>query len=118
VPASIYAPGHLDQPLNVVFSGHALDRGAEPTWNGTSCQNVACHGALLSDPPGVPVWTDTSGQGLACTACHGAPPTEHTPALDCSRSICHNTEVTPPPTLMITTSGLALHINGVIDFVQ
>ncbi len=115
VPASIDAPGHLGAPVNVVFSGHARDRGAIPTWDGTSCRNVACHGANLADPPGVPTWTDTSGQGAACNACHGAPPSDHTTALDCNRSICHGAEVTAPPTLMITTSGLALHINGVID---
>ncbi len=115
VPASILAAGHLDQPIAVTFGGHALDRGANPAWNGTSCTNVACHGAKLADPPATPVWTDASGNASRCGACHGVPPTQHTPALDCSRSICHGTEVSPQPTITITPSGLALHINGVID---
>jgi predicted CxxxxCH...CXXCH cytochrome family protein len=115
VPASIYTPGHLGSPLNVTFSGHALDRGAIPTWDGVSCQNAACHGANLADPPATPAWSDTTGDQLACNACHGAPPSEHTTALDCNRSTCHGAEITSPPALSITPSGRMLHINGVID---
>jgi len=113
VPTSVLSPGHLTSPVAIKFSGHALDRGAIPTWDGTRCQNVACHGANLADPPGEPAWGDASAAN--CGACHGIPPTEHTTALDCNRSTCHGNEVTSPPNLSITTSGLSLHVNGVID---
>jgi predicted CxxxxCH...CXXCH cytochrome family protein len=101
--------------VKIRFAGRALDRGAQPTWDGTRCANVACHGANMNDPPASPAWKDTSGTESKCGACHGIPPTQHTTALDCNRSICHGTEVSPPPNLAITTSGLPLHINGVFD---
>ncbi|HEY1959360.1 MAG TPA: CxxxxCH/CxxCH domain-containing protein [Polyangiaceae bacterium] len=115
VPSSIFAPGHLDAPLSIRFSGHALDRGAVPTFDGTTCRNVACHGANLADPPASPAWSDTSGAQIACSSCHPAPPSEHTTSTDCNRSICHGAEVSPPPNLGITPSGRSLHVNGVID---
>jgi len=60
VPPTILAPGHLDGVVEVALSEHALDRGASPIWNGQTCTGVACHGALLVDPPSVvPSWTDT-----------------------------------------------------------
>jgi hypothetical protein len=119
VPATLLSPGHLDSPLNVTFSGLATARGASPTWNGTSCQDVACHGANLADPPTVtPVWTDLSGKAAACGACHGIPPTQHTTATDCNRSGCHGSEITLTNAglPLISTPGKVLHINGVINF--
>ena len=74
VPSSITDPTHLDGIVQVTFTGLALARGASPVWNGTSCTNVACHGANLADPAGVPVWTDPSGDAAECGACHGIPP--------------------------------------------
>jgi predicted CxxxxCH...CXXCH cytochrome family protein len=111
----VLALGHFGVTASITFSGHAVDRGAQPTWDGKSCHDVACHGANLADPPATPAWSDTSGSQLACNACHGAPPTDHTTAIDCNRSICHGAEVTSPPTLAITPAGLSLHINGVVD---
>jgi predicted CxxxxCH...CXXCH cytochrome family protein len=115
VPSNVFSPGHLDAPLNVTFSGLALARGAQPTWDGVSCRNVACHGARLADPPAAPAWNDTSGKAAQCGACHGIPPSQHTTALDCGRSGCHAGEVTPPPNLAITPAGRARHVDGVID---
>jgi predicted CxxxxCH...CXXCH cytochrome family protein len=115
VPSSVYDEGHLVQPTPVAFSGLAVARGAEPTWDGVSCRNVACHGANLSDPAATPTWSDTSGNESKCGACHGIPPTNHTTANDCNRSGCHSSETTSPPNLAITSSGLALHIDGVIE---
>jgi predicted CxxxxCH...CXXCH cytochrome family protein len=121
VPDAVLSPGHLDGVVELAFSGRATERGATPVWNGTSCTNTACHGANLTDVPAVvPVWTDLSGAAAACGACHGIPPTQHTTSLDCNRSGCHGSEVTLSPSNqpLISTPGLSLHINGVIDFAQ
>jgi predicted CxxxxCH...CXXCH cytochrome family protein len=117
VPASIFSPGHLNGVVNVQFSGLATARGASPTWNGSACNGVACHGANLADVPLVPVWTDTSGAAAKCGACHGIPPSQHTPSTDCSRSDCHGSEIveTALDVPSITSSGLRLHIDGIIE---
>ncbi len=120
VPATVLAPGHLDQPLSIAFSGLAVARGAQATWNGTSCTNVACHGAILADPAAIPVWNDPTLAASACGACHGIPPSQHTTSISCERSTCHGTEVARDGSgvLSITPLGLSLHINGVIDSVN
>jgi predicted CxxxxCH...CXXCH cytochrome family protein len=117
VPATVLAPGHLDQPIRVAFSGLAVARGAQATWNGSSCTNVACHGANLADPAAIPVWNDPTMAASACGACHGIPPSEHTTSTSCERSTCHGTEVTRDTAGVpsITSMGLSIHINGVID---
>jgi predicted CxxxxCH...CXXCH cytochrome family protein len=118
VPAALLSPGHLDGIVEVAFTGLALSRGASPVWNGASCAQVACHGAVLPDVPAVtPVWTDVSGAALACTACHGFPPSQHTTSTSCNRSDCHGAEVSLDVTgaASISPSGLALHIDGIIE---
>jgi predicted CxxxxCH...CXXCH cytochrome family protein len=117
VPTTILDPVHLDGTVHVTFSGLALSRGAAPVWNGSQCTNVACHGANLADPAAAPAWADTSGAEAQCGACHGIPPSEHTTATDCSRSDCHGSEVTLDPNgaPLISASGKALHIDGIIE---
>jgi predicted CxxxxCH...CXXCH cytochrome family protein len=118
VPATIADPTHLDGVVQVAFSGLAVSLGASPVWDGTSCSSVACHGANLTDPPAVqPQWTDPSGAASKCGACHGIPPSQHTPSTSCNRSDCHGTEVAidAQGVPSITSSGKTLHINGVID---
>jgi predicted CxxxxCH...CXXCH cytochrome family protein len=117
VPTSITDPMHLDGVVHVTFTGLAVARGASPAWNGTSCTSVACHGANLADPAGVPVWTDTSGSASKCGACHGIPPSDHTASTSCNVSVCHGSEVALSAEGLpsITTSGETLHINGVIN---
>jgi predicted CxxxxCH...CXXCH cytochrome family protein len=119
VPSEVLAPGHLDGVVNVVFTEHAVDRNQSPTWDApsASCRGVACHGAGLIEPVAAPVWTDASGRAGVCGACHGIPPTEqHTASTDCQRSTCHGTEITGTTTgPVISPSGKALHVNGVID---
>ncbi|HVY46441.1 MAG TPA: CxxxxCH/CxxCH domain-containing protein, partial [Minicystis sp.] len=120
VPDHVLSPGHFDAPKpRVVFSGRALARGAQPVWNGSSCADVACHGARLAQPApaGDPVWADTSGAAKACGACHGVPPTQHTPAVDCGRSSCHTSETAPDAMGLphITPAGRALHVDGSIE---
>lgn len=118
VPASLHAAGHLNGTVEVVLSGRATARGARPVWDGATCTEVACHGAGLVDPPAlVPRWTDTSGAAKTCTACHGAPPTQHTASTSCDRSTCHGSEVSRDAQgrLGITGSGRATHIDGLVQ---
>jgi predicted CxxxxCH...CXXCH cytochrome family protein len=111
------APGHLNGVVELTFSGRALARGAQPAWDGASCQEVACHGARLADPsPFVPSWRDASGAARACGACHGIPPVQHTASTDCERSSCHGGEVVREGSApAISPAGSALHVDGVIE---
>ena len=117
VPATILDPVHLDGTVHVTFSGLATARGATPTWNGTTCTNVACHGANLADPAAEPAWSDTSGAQARCGACHGIPPSQHTTSTACNRSDCHGGEITLDGTGAphIASSGTTLHIDGIIE---
>jgi predicted CxxxxCH...CXXCH cytochrome family protein len=117
VPTNVLDPSHLDQPVNVTFSGLAVARGAQPAWDGTSCLDVACHGANLADPAAAPRWDDTSGASSKCGACHGIPPSGHTPSIDCNRSDCHGSEVSldVDGVPSITQSGLKLHVDGIVE---
>jgi predicted CxxxxCH...CXXCH cytochrome family protein len=117
VPSTILDPVHLDGTVHVTFSELASARGALPTWDGASCTNVACHGANLAGPAAVPAWSDTSGAQSKCGACHGIPPSQHTPSLDCDRADCHGTEIAlgANDVPSITPSGRALHIDGIIE---
>jgi predicted CxxxxCH...CXXCH cytochrome family protein len=117
VPSTILDPVHLDGTVHVTFSELATARGALPTWDGASCTNIACHGANLADPAAVPAWNDPSGAQSRCGACHGIPPTQHTASTDCGRADCHGSEVSVDAmgTPSITPSGLALHIDGIIE---
>jgi predicted CxxxxCH...CXXCH cytochrome family protein len=65
------------------------DRAGPASWDGTTCTNVYCHGAVLHDGGGTttaPKWTDTTSPG--CTGCHGdPPPTPSHARTDCAT--CH-----------------------------
>jgi predicted CxxxxCH...CXXCH cytochrome family protein len=120
VTASVLDARHLDGTVHVEFSGLANARGSLPTWDGTRCAGVACHGANLADPASMPAWKDSSGAQSRCGACHGIPPSEHTPSTSCDRADCHGGEVSigvPGPGLLpsITAPGRALHVDGVIE---
>ena len=117
VPAEILDPVHLDGTVHVVFSGLATARGAVPIWNGSTCTNVACHGANLADPAAVPAWDDPTGAQARCGACHGVPPSEHTTSASCDRSDCHGSEVTLAARggPLISASGKVLHVDGTVE---
>jgi predicted CxxxxCH...CXXCH cytochrome family protein len=117
VPRSVGEPQHLDGKVTIAFAGRALDRGAIPSWNGSSCTSVACHGAELVDPPPiVPAWTDPTGAARACDACHRLPPSQHTTSTSCDRGECHGSEIVREgSTYSISESGKMIHINGFID---
>jgi predicted CxxxxCH...CXXCH cytochrome family protein len=106
--------------VEVALSGLAVARNARATWDGQSCSEVACHGAVLTDAPAVtPAWTDSTGAAKACGACHGIPPSQHTASISCDRSTCHGSEIDRTLTnVAISASGKALHVNGAIDRVQ
>ncbi len=117
VPSTVLDPVHLDGTVHVTFSGLALARGSLPVWDGTSCAEVACHGAHLADPAAVPAWNDSSGAQAKCGACHGVPPTQHTASMDCDRADCHGSEVVLDANgaPSIAPAGLSLHVDGVIE---
>jgi predicted CxxxxCH...CXXCH cytochrome family protein len=117
VPTDILDPVHLDGTVHVTFAGLATARASVATWDGSSCSSVACHGAKLSDPAAAPQWTDSSGAQSRCGACHGIPPSQHTPSIDCSRGDCHGSEVALDlgGTPSVTIAGLQLHIDGVVE---
>lgn len=111
------SPGHLDGVVHVSFGARAKAFGAAPSWSAGTCASVACHGAGLTQPPGVlPSWQDTSGAASQCGACHGVPPLQHTPSTDCGRSDCHGGVVQRQGGILsIPPDGRALHINGQLD---
>jgi predicted CxxxxCH...CXXCH cytochrome family protein len=117
-PTTLFSPGHLDGVAEITFSGRALARTAQPSWDGASCNDVACHGAGLA---GVqldhPSWADASGAAKACGACHGVPPPlQHTTSAACDRVECHGSEVERTTTsLAISADGRVMHVNGSID---
>jgi predicted CxxxxCH...CXXCH cytochrome family protein len=81
VPQSVLAAGHMDsdRPAELTFSGAATANGATPSYQGGTCQNTACHGAVLSEGPSggsntAPTWTVVDGTQAACGACHALPP--------------------------------------------
>jgi predicted CxxxxCH...CXXCH cytochrome family protein len=117
VPTTVLDPVHLDGTVHVTFAALALARGSSPSWDGMRCASVACHGANLADPAAIPTWNDPTNAQAACGACHGIPPTNHTPSTDCNRADCHGSEVSlgADGSASITTAGKALHIDGIIE---
>jgi predicted CxxxxCH...CXXCH cytochrome family protein len=113
VPARWDDDGHIlhsgvaiTGPAKVTFGARAgltpvpADRAGPPTWDGTTCTNVYCHGAALHAAGGAataPRWDAPATPG-ECTSCHGNPPPDHA-RTDCAS--CHS------PT--------APHIDGVVQ---
>lgn len=98
-------PGRWDDDGHILHNGVAIptakvtfgalaattpapaDRAGPPSWDGTTCSNVYCHGDALHAAGGVasrPRW-DAPVTG-ACDRCHGSPPPSHARA-DCAT--CH-----------------------------
>lgn len=108
VPTEITAAGHLDAPpVDIVFSGLALAGGAEPTWDGQSCSNTACHsaGGDVADWK----WTEPSGGEPSCGACHSAPPPAPHPQMDACQT-CHASAAGPN-----TIAEPSLHVDGILQ---
>jgi predicted CxxxxCH...CXXCH cytochrome family protein len=117
VPMRVEDAGHLDHVpgAEVTLGARASARGATPVREGTTCREVACHGAGLAGglaPP--PVWTDTDGTSSRCGACHAVPPPPpHTRDEGCSAVTCHGGYVTPDGHL--SELGRSVHTDGVIN---
>jgi predicted CxxxxCH...CXXCH cytochrome family protein len=112
VPLSTWAEGHIDGDgkAEVVFQNLAIANGATPTWNGTTCEGVYCHGVTLKGGTyKTPGWYDTSGKARQCGACHQLTDPNGKTDADCSS--CHKSSVTPER-LIIPYGD---HMNGVID---
>jgi predicted CxxxxCH...CXXCH cytochrome family protein len=87
VPETWDAPGHIVgdlPPAEVTFGARAsitpniADRPGPPSFDGTTCSNVYCHGAVMPAGGGAntrPVW-NAAATG-ACSNCHAAPPPSH-----------------------------------------
>lgn len=117
VPLAMESIGHIDSPLpaEIIFGNLA---GGTAAWNGTTCNNVYCHGATLKSGTGPaggnatrPVWTQVNGAQSQCGSCHGTPPPPPHPA-DSDCGTCHST-MTPGGGLAITDP--ARHIDGNLD---
>jgi len=110
VPDSLYAAGHIDstEHAEVTFGGLAVQDGATPEWNGSSCQNVYCHGNFeFGQRQNAPVWTQVNGTQAQCGSCHALPPTGGHPASEVCQ-LCHSTIVGSDQQI-IDKAG---HVNG------
>jgi predicted CxxxxCH...CXXCH cytochrome family protein len=105
----LHAGAAITSPAPVVFRARAAltlalaDRAGPPAWDGATCSNVYCHGAVLHAAGGTrtaPRWDDTTPTG-GCTTCHGAPPPTPSHAGAHACSACH-------------PSGAA-HIDGIVE---
>jgi predicted CxxxxCH...CXXCH cytochrome family protein len=101
VPARWDDDGHLPRdgsatagPAEVTFGALAAttlvagDRAGPPTWDGTTCSNVYCHGDALHAGGGTtprPRWVEPAPPG-GCDRCHASPPPSHARG-DCAT--CH-----------------------------
>ena len=114
VPESVYDPGHFDsaRPAEITWGPTAHAHGAKPSYDGTKCSGVYCHGGSSSSQGGAltePIWTKVDGTQAKCGTCHGRPPPlPHPPRSDCH--LCHPT---------VDSSGKITnperHVDGVLD---
>lgn len=102
---------HSNGVVDIAFGALAKSGGATPTFNGTTCANVYCHGKFNGGTTtAAPSWTTTGG--VQCGSCHGLPPATppHTnTATECS--VCHGAGYSQTA----KTVNKARHLNGVID---
>lgn len=82
----------ITDPPKIVFGALAAtatpDRQGAPSWDGTTCRNVYCHGDALHAGGGTvpePRWDDPAPAG-GCVRCHASPPPSHARS-DCAT--CH-----------------------------
>ncbi len=84
VPQNLYDEGHIfsEEPAEVVFSGVALNLGAEPIWDTQTltCKNVYCHGNFpAGNKTNAPSWNNFDPNPPSCSpACHTFPPEGYT----------------------------------------
>ena len=113
VPAALFDAGHIDTllPAELTWGPLARTDGTVPTFDGTTCADVYCHGTTLL-PGGsltVPEWTRVDGTQAACGTCHSLPPGgTHTTSTACSS--CH-----PTIDASMTIIDPDRHIDGIVD---
>lgn len=110
VPARFDDAGHADtpRPAELVWSGVATAKSANPSYADLACSNTYCHGLASVQ------WDDADGSESSCGACHGMPP--QSPAHNgvstpdtCND--CHE-EVGGPNQTIVDAS---LHLDGVVQ---
>ncbi|MCA9733080.1 MAG: CxxxxCH/CxxCH domain-containing protein [Deferribacteres bacterium] len=113
VPGTFDVAGHVDSdlPAEIHFGGLARQEGANPTWDGTTCQNSYCHGNFtMGDQTNDPTWTISDGTQAACGTCHSLPPQgRHSKNDRCH--LCHSDVVSSTNKIINNV----LHINGKAD---
>ena len=104
--APVTSTTHSNGTADVAFGGLALTGGATPSWSGTTCSNVYCHGNFTGGNKSYePSWT--SPAATTCGTCHALPPAApHPQSTDCST--CHTGYTA-------TTVNVATHLNGTVD---
>ena len=120
VPERSTDSGHNDTPLpaELTFAGVSSAFGATPAYDGTSCTDSYCHGAMFvngNESGGnrtTPAWTMVDGSQAGCGSCHGIPPPgpggTHPSSTTCH--LCHQ-HVNDD----YTFNDPNLHVNGVVD---
>jgi predicted CxxxxCH...CXXCH cytochrome family protein len=118
VPVTVSDPGHIGTalPAEVIFGAAARNGGANPAWNGATCTNVYCHGAVLDGGAGsnvAPAWTTVNGTQDACGTCHGVPPggVQHQGATLSTCTLCHGSVIAADGSWV----NPALHIDGLVE---
>ena len=113
VPSSSITDQHPDDTVQVIFPAGtlAISDGSSPSWDGTRCSGVYCHGASLSGGSYTdPAWRGEIDEGVACGMCHGVPPpVPHVQITACES--CHNITFDGSGSLSVDT-----HANGTVDF--
>ncbi|MEO7036152.1 MAG: CxxxxCH/CxxCH domain-containing protein [Polyangiaceae bacterium] len=123
VPKHVLDAGHLDSagPAQLIFSGAAAAFGSSPSYDGATCQNSACHGAVFPEghPSGgtntTPTWTQVGVGQAQCGSCHALPPPAPHPylALNPVCSACHE-DMAPDNKTFVRPD---LHVDGIVTFI-
>jgi predicted CxxxxCH...CXXCH cytochrome family protein len=103
---------HSDGIVQVTFGALAKTGGAAPSWSGTTCSGVYCHGAFPGGSTTFqPNWTAGT---VTCGSCHTTPPSSghHGKHTDLECGDCHGAGYAY---LSTTTVNPTLHLNGVTD---
>ncbi len=122
VPTALGDAGHTDSalPAENTWSGVAVAFGAAPVFDGATCSNTYCHGAVFVngvDSGGSntePIWTTVDGTQAVCGSCHALPPGAPHPDISINGlpcSACH-THLNAD----MTFNDPSKHINGELNF--
>ena len=112
MPEALDDTGHIGSGLPAEVTFGALARGEEgtPTWDGTTCATVYCHGAFEEESRTSIKWTEVGTGQAACGTCHGTPPgDDHPDNKNCSW--CHPRVADDDLNIL----DKSLHMNGEVD---